>query len=165
MIVGKFAGWLMYLPGLPNCVLMFHNSTGSSITTSLILHHLVFLVAWFSMCRWCPSCSIWTIQYPGLHFRSHFLVVYFWNRLCCPFWKMMVLYLWFSGPFWSNFHPVFSWQWLGLDGVLPDWVSQVLDLLGIIAPVLEVGVMAGWGVFHRLGKNGVSAVARFGVTL
>ena len=42
MILGKFAGWLMYLPALPNCVLMFHNSTGGSNTTSFMLHVLVF---------------------------------------------------------------------------------------------------------------------------
>ena len=51
VIVGKFAGWLMYFPALPNCVLMFQNSTGGSSTASLMLHDHVFLVAWFSMCR------------------------------------------------------------------------------------------------------------------
>ena len=45
VIVGKFAGWLMYLPPLPNCVSMFHNSTGGLSTTSLMLHDLVFPVA------------------------------------------------------------------------------------------------------------------------
>ena len=45
VIVRTFAGWLMYLPVLPNCVLMFHNSTGHSHTTSLMLLDLVFLVA------------------------------------------------------------------------------------------------------------------------
>ena len=45
LIVGKFAGWLMYLPTLPNCVLMFHSSTGGLGTTSLTLHDLVFPIA------------------------------------------------------------------------------------------------------------------------
>ena len=45
VLVGKFAGWLMYLPALPNCMSMFHNSTGGSRTTSLMLHDLVFPVA------------------------------------------------------------------------------------------------------------------------
>ena len=45
VIVGKFAGWLMYLPALPNCMLTFHNSTGGLSTTSLMLHDLVFPVA------------------------------------------------------------------------------------------------------------------------
>ena len=43
--VGKFAGWMMYLPALPNCALTFHNSTGGSRTISLMLHDLVFPVA------------------------------------------------------------------------------------------------------------------------
>ena len=45
VIVGKFAGWLIYLPALLNCMLMFHNSTGGLSTTSLTLHDLVFPVA------------------------------------------------------------------------------------------------------------------------
>ena len=32
----------MYLPGLPNCVSMFHSLTGGSSITSLTLHDLVF---------------------------------------------------------------------------------------------------------------------------
>ena len=45
VIVGKFAGWLMYLPALPNCVSMFHSCTGGLCTTSLTLYDLVFPVA------------------------------------------------------------------------------------------------------------------------
>ena len=45
VIVGKFAGWLMYLPALSNCISMFHYSTSGSSTTSLMLHDLVFPVA------------------------------------------------------------------------------------------------------------------------
>ena len=45
MIVVKFAGWLTYLPALPNCLSMFHNSTGGLSSTSLILNDLVFPVA------------------------------------------------------------------------------------------------------------------------
>ena len=37
VIVGKFAGWLMYLPALPNCMLTFHSSTGGSSATSLMI--------------------------------------------------------------------------------------------------------------------------------
>ena len=33
-------------------------------------------------------------------------------------------------------------------------VSQILDQLGIIASVLEVGLMVGWGLFHMLEKMG-----------
>ena len=45
LIVGKFAGWLMYFPALPNCMSIFHSSTGGSNTMSLTLHDLVFPVA------------------------------------------------------------------------------------------------------------------------
>ena len=50
---------------------MFLNSTGSSSIISFTLQDHTFPVAWFSMCRKCPSCSIWTILYLGLHLRSH----------------------------------------------------------------------------------------------
>ena len=49
VIVGKFAGWLMHLPDLPTCMLMFHSFTGGLSTTSLTLHDLVFPVASFSI--------------------------------------------------------------------------------------------------------------------
>ena len=45
VIVGKFAGWLMYLQAVPNSMSMFHNSTGGLSTTSFMLHDLVFPVA------------------------------------------------------------------------------------------------------------------------
>ena len=45
VIVGKFAGWLMKFPALPNCVSMLHSSTGGSNTMSLTLHDHVFPVA------------------------------------------------------------------------------------------------------------------------
>ena len=42
VIVGKFAGWLIHFLALPNCVSMFHSSTGGLSTTSLMLHDPVF---------------------------------------------------------------------------------------------------------------------------
>ena len=45
VIVGRFMGWLMYLPVLPNCMLIFHISTSCLSTTSVTLHDLVLLVA------------------------------------------------------------------------------------------------------------------------
>ena len=44
-IVGKFVGWLMYLPALPNCVSMFHSSTAGLSTTSLMWLDCVLPVA------------------------------------------------------------------------------------------------------------------------
>ena len=70
-MVGRFAGWLINFPALPNLVPIFHNSTGGSSTTSFTLQGCTFAVAWFSICRKCLSCSIQTILYPGLHLRSH----------------------------------------------------------------------------------------------
>ena len=70
-MVGRFAGCLIYFPVLPNWVSMFQNSTGGSSTTSFTLQDCTFPVAWFSICRKCSLCSIWTILYVGLHFRSH----------------------------------------------------------------------------------------------
>ena len=71
-MVGRFAGWLIYFPALPNWVSMFQNSIAGSNTTSFTLQDHTFPVAWFSICRKCPSCSIWIILYLGLHLRSHF---------------------------------------------------------------------------------------------
>ena len=70
-MVGRFAGWLINFPALPNWVSIFHNSTCGSSITSFTLQDHTFPVAWFSVCRKCPSCSIQTILYPGLHLRSH----------------------------------------------------------------------------------------------
>ena len=72
-MVGKFAGWLMYLLALPNCVSIFQNSMGGSKMMSFTLQDHTFPVAWFSICKKCLSCSMQTILYPGLHFRSHLL--------------------------------------------------------------------------------------------
>ena len=70
-MVGRFIRWLINCPALPNWVSMFRNSTGGSSTTSFILQDCTLPVAWFSICRKCLSCSIWTILYLGLHLRSH----------------------------------------------------------------------------------------------
>ena len=43
---GRFAGWLMNFPGLPNWVSIFHNLTGGSNTTSFTLQDQTFPVAW-----------------------------------------------------------------------------------------------------------------------
>ena len=69
--VGRFGRWLINFPALRNWVSIFQSSTGSSSTTSFTLQDCTFPVAWFSVCRKCPLCSIQTILYPGLHLRSH----------------------------------------------------------------------------------------------
>ena len=70
-MVGKFAGWLIYLPVLLNWVSTSQNSMCGSNMISVTLQDHIFSVAWFLIWMKCPSCSMWTIPYPGLHFKSH----------------------------------------------------------------------------------------------
>ena len=86
-MVGRFAGWLIHFLAQPDWVSIFHNSTGGSSTTSFMLQNHVFPVVWFSMCRKCPSHSIQTILYPGLHLRSHFLGCLFLKYTLSPILK------------------------------------------------------------------------------
>ena len=86
-MVGSFARWLINFPALPNWVSIFQNSTGGCSTMSFTLQDHTFPVAWFSMCRKCPSCSIQTILYPGLHLRSHLLGWLFLKYTLSPILK------------------------------------------------------------------------------
>ena len=86
-MAGRFAGWLTYFAALPNWVSMFQNSTGSSSTTSFTLQDHTFPVAWFSIYRKCPSCSIYIILYLGLHLRSHLLGSLFLKYTLTPILK------------------------------------------------------------------------------
>ena len=86
-MVGKFAGWLIYLPALPNWVSMFQNSMGGSKIMSFTLQECIFLVAWFSICKKCLSCSMQTILYPCLHFKSHLLGCLFLKYMWSPILK------------------------------------------------------------------------------
>ena len=63
------------------------NSTGGSSTMSFTLQDDTFPVAWFSMCRKCPLCSIQTILYPGLHLRSHLPGCLFLKHTLSPILK------------------------------------------------------------------------------
>ena len=87
-MVGRFTGWLINFPALPNWVSIFHNSTGGSSTTSFTLQDRTFPVVWFSICRKCPSHSIQTILYPGLHLRSHLLDCLFLKYTLFPILKV-----------------------------------------------------------------------------
>ena len=70
-MVGRLTGWLKDFPALPNWVSIFHNSIGGSSIMSFTLQDHTFPVAWFSIYRKCPLCSIQTVLYPGLQLRSH----------------------------------------------------------------------------------------------
>ena len=55
-----------------------------------ILHvakSILFLWLGFSTCTKCPSCSIWTILYPGLPLRSHLLGCLFLKYTLSPILK------------------------------------------------------------------------------
>ena len=103
-IVDKFVGWLMYFPALPNCMSIFHSSTGGLSTTSLTLHDLVF-----------PSSLIFDMKVMSIMLnmdnsisRPPFLVPlswllvlevnsvtyleWWWFSICCFLWQ-----------FWSRF--------------------------------------------------------------
>ena len=86
-MAGKFAGWLIYLPALLNWVSTFQNSMGGSNMISVMLQDCIFLVAWFLIRMKCPSCSVWTILYLGLHFKSHLPGCLFLKYSWSPTWK------------------------------------------------------------------------------
>ena len=86
-MVGKFMGWLIYLPALLNCLYIFQNSMGGSNITSDTLQDHIFPVDWFSMCKKCPLCSMQTIVYLGLPFKSHLPGCLFLKYTQSPTWK------------------------------------------------------------------------------
>ena len=63
VMVGRLVGWFMNFPALKNWLSMFHSLTVGSCTTYFTLQDQVFPE--------CLSCSIWTILYLDLHFKSH----------------------------------------------------------------------------------------------
>ena len=85
-MVGKFAGWLIYLPALPNWVSTSQKSIGSSSIISVTLQDHIFLVAWFSICMKCPLHSMQTFLYLGLHFKSHLPDCLFLKYTWSPSW-------------------------------------------------------------------------------
>ena len=86
-MVGKFTLWLMYLSTVPNWVSMFQNSMGSSNIMSVTLQDHIFSMPWFLICKKCLSCSMWTIPYLGLHFKSHLPGCLFLKYTWSPTWK------------------------------------------------------------------------------
>ena len=163
-MVGKFAGWLMYFPALAElCVNVPKFCWWHSSTVSLMLHDLNFPVAWFSMCRECPSCLVWTILYPGLQSEIPFSWLFVFKVDSVTFLERW----WFSihgflGSPEAVLHLVFSLQWLGLVDGLPGWVVQILDHLRTIALIQEVHVRVGLYLCHRQEKNGVSSGGKVG---
>ena len=164
-MVGKFAGWLMYLPALPNWVSIFQNSMGCSNIISITLQDCIFPVAWFSIYMKCPSCSMWTILYLGLHFKSHLPGCLFLKYTRSPTWKA------------GFFHAVVFWAVLNLFSSNVFFAIASTNLCVSRFSIPESGSPRkcwmgsnSWYI-GRLGslaytkKNGVSAVAKFSVIL
>ena len=164
-MVGKFAGWLMYLPALPNWVSIFQNSMHGSNMTSFTLQEHTFLVAWFSICKKCLSCSIWTILYSGLHFRSHLLGCLFWKQTLSPILKD------------GGVQPMVFWAVLNLFSSKVFFAIASASLCASRFNIPESGsprkccigsnhwCKGKFGSHPYTKKNEVSAVAKFGVTL
>ena len=87
-MVGRLAGWLIYLPVLLNWVSTFQNSIGGSRIMSVALQDCIFPGAWFLICMKCPLCSMQTILYLGLHFKSHLPGCLFLKCTQSPIWKV-----------------------------------------------------------------------------
>ena len=54
---------------------------------SVTLQDHIFPVAWFLICMKCPSYSMQTILYPGLHFKSHLQDFLFLKYTWSPTWN------------------------------------------------------------------------------
>ena len=164
-MVARFAGWLINFPALPNRVSIFQNLIGGSSTTYFILQDCTFLVAWFSMCRKCPLCSIPTILYTGLHLRSPLLGCLFLKYTLSPMLKE-------GGALSMVFCPVLKWFLSNIFLAMANaslWASN-FSISESGSPKNHcIGSNSWWrGKFGSLPytkKNGISAVAKFAVTL
>ena len=164
-MVGRFKGQLINFWTLPNWMSIFHNSTGGSSTTSFTLQDHVFLVAWFSVCRKCPLCSIQTILYPGLHLRSHLLGCLFLKYTLSPILKVggvlsMVLCAalkWFSSSIFLTVANMCLWA---SKFSIPESGSPKNHYIGS-----NSWWRGRFGSLPYTKKNGISTVANVGVTL
>ena len=86
--MGIFAGWFINFQAVPNLVSTFHGSTDRLCKISLTFQGLVFPVAWFSVWRECPLCSLQTILWIALHFRPHLLGCLLFRYTLLPILKL-----------------------------------------------------------------------------
>ena len=152
--MGRFAGWLINFPALPNWVSWFQNSTDSSSTISFMLQDHTLPVAWFSICRKCPSCSIWTILYLCLYLRSHLPGCLFLKYILSPILKeggaLSRVFCAVLKQFSSNiFLAMANASLCASRFSIPD-----LGLIRIIAWALVADVGVNLDPFHILRKNG-----------
>ena len=152
-MVGRFVGWFMKFPALPNWVSIFCSSTGSSCTTFLTLQEWIFPVAWCLIWGCCPL-PVYKQSYTWLSISSHiYQVVYFQSKLCLWLESQVKGYLLPSVHFWTYYHPMFSQLQLVPDGAFPNSGVQNLGHQESIEWVLTFGVKAYWGLSHRWGRR------------
>ena len=164
-MVGKLAGWLTYLPALPNWVSTFQNSIGGSRIMFVTLQDHIFPVAWFSICMKCLLHSIWTILYLGLHFKSHYQAVCFLKYTWSPTWKAgmsLAIVFWLAVNLFSSnvFFAIAKANLCVYRFSIPKSGSPKKHC---------IGSSSGWkgrlGSLPYTKKNGDSVNVRFGVTL
>ena len=137
---------------------------GSNIMSTTLQDH-IFPVAWFLICKKCPSHSMQTILYPSLHFKSHFVGWFFLKYTWSPTWKA------------GFFLAMVFWAVLNLFLSNVFFAIANANLCVSMFSILESGSPRKWYIGSnswcsgRLGslpyteKNGVSAVDKFGVIL
>ena len=117
-MVGKFAGWLTYFPALPNCVSMFHNSTGNSSTTSFMLQDHTLPVAWIwcaenvhctqfgQLCilvsTWVPTCLVACSQNIPYHLPWRMVVVCLWSSKQSKWFSFNVFLMMAKTSLWAS---------------------------------------------------------------
>ena len=164
-MVGRFTGWVINFPALPNWASIFHNSTAGSSTTSSTLQDCTFPVAWFSICRECLSHSFQTILYPGLHLRSHLQGCLFLKYTLSPIWKKGgVLSIVFCAVLKQFLYSIFlamanASQWASKFSI-PESGSPKNCCIGS-----NSWCRGKFGSLQYTKKNGISTVAKLGVTL
>ena len=164
-MVGKLVGWLTCLPVLLNWVSIFQNSIGGSRIMSVTLQDHIFPVAWISICMKCLSCSMQTILYPGLHFKSYLPGCLFLKYTQSPTWKAglsLAIVFWVAvNLFSSNVFFVIAKANLCVSRFsIPESGSSRKHCIGSSS-----WCMGRLGSLPYTKKNGDSAIARFGVIL
>ena len=155
----------MNFPALPNWVSIFHNLTSGSSTTSFTLQDQTFLVAWFSICRKCLSHSIQTILYPGLHLRSYLPGCLFLKYTLSPILKVggvlsMVLCVALKRFLSRVFLAMANTSLWAFKFSIPESGSPKNHYIGS-----NSWWRGKFGSLPYTKKNGISAVAKLGVTL
>ena len=142
-------GWLINFPALPNWVSIFQNSTGGFSTMSFTLQEHTFPVAWFSMCRKCPLCSIWDNPISRSPFKVPVARLLVLKYTLLPILKKVVSCPWSFVWSWNDSHLRSSWQRpMQVCGLLSS-TFQNWDLPRIIASVPIVGEEVNLDPFYR----------------